>query len=463
MKNTKTFEVWYASIKEAESTMSSDVDTIMTSLETLARELAEELSSPEFDDLNEIESKGNTKVWQWIWWMPKARKAQAKVNKIKLNITDMASAAADAKNTDQQEVLDKKVTNAKNDVKDLQKMVDDKFSVKGKLVQRALHNEKIIGQIAAIKRATGLEDDPEKIATYKDKMAELQQKYKDDLEAIEELEPSKADIKAEKDRKTKEDNDKKIAKDKQDALDAQENETPEQKAEREKTEKIEAAQITIDATKKIHDDIPSDDESKKADKLKAKIEFHKAQLTKANLEDDEEAKTGFTQEIADATKELKDLDPPAPTEDELATAQTAINDTRAKYEDPALDGEDKKNDKIKANINYLKAQLVMATLKNNTDDKTSLTGEIETETAKLTPEPTPEPTPVSDSLVIRATAAGLNELATEIESKFDWQVTEGTVLYSKYNEMIRLSEHNITLNESRYQNLSIKDRFARLM
>ena len=79
-------------------------------------------------------------------------------------------------------------------------MVDDKYGAKGSLVQKALSSEKIAGQIASIKRATGLEDNPERIASYKEKMAELQAKYKEDQAAIKELEPSEDDIAAEKTR-----------------------------------------------------------------------------------------------------------------------------------------------------------------------------------------------------------------------------------------------------------------------
>ena len=78
------------------------------------------------------------------------------------------------------------------------------------------------------------------------------------------------------------------------------------------------------------------------------------------------------------------------------------------------------------------------------------------ETAKQKSTPT-------ESLVTRANAAGLNELASEIASKFDWQVSEGTVLHQNYDAIIKKAEYSNTLNESRYQNLSIKDRFSRLL
>ena len=83
-----TFENWYTTILEEVATaptksLSGDVDTIINSLGTLVKELTEELDSPEFNEVNEADAEGPSKVWQWIWWMPKARKAQAKINKIK--------------------------------------------------------------------------------------------------------------------------------------------------------------------------------------------------------------------------------------------------------------------------------------------------------------------------------------------------------------------------------------------
>jgi colicin import membrane protein len=215
------FENWYTSILEEVATptktLVGDVDTIISSLDTLVKELTEELDSPEFNEVNEAVPEGPSKVWQWMWWMPKARKAQQKVNKIKLNVTDMEAAAEDAPDTDQRSKINAKAQIAKEQASELQTLVDDKYGEKGELVKRALHNEKIAGQIASIKRATGLEDDPNKKASYKEKMAELQQKYKEDQAAIKELEPSEEDKAAEKERKQKELDD---AKAKQDKLNA---------------------------------------------------------------------------------------------------------------------------------------------------------------------------------------------------------------------------------------------------
>ena len=397
MKTNKTFESWYTMIMEGElatatstttteaPTISNDVDTIMTSLETLAKELTEELDGEDFTEVNEADAEGPSTVMQWMWWMPKARKAQAKVNKIKLNVTDMEAAAEDAGDTAQKAKITAKAKIARDQAGELQKMVDDKFKSKGELVSRVLHNEKIAGQIASIKRATGLEDDPEKVASYKEKMSELQQKYKEDQAAIAELEPSKEDKEKEAARKQKEEAD---AKAKQDKLNADAQAEKDKEAGKTDTED-EGSEDTdaTDGTTPPKNDTDNTEDTKVDPKVK-------------ELQDDITAKEG---ELADA---------------------------------------EKSPDKNKEGINILKGAIA------------GMKKKLEALKQKSAPQ---------ESLVTRAKASGLNELATEIESKFDWQVSEGTVLHSKYNELIKKAEYSNTLNESKYENLSVKERFSRLM
>jgi hypothetical protein len=273
-----TFENWYTNILEEVATaptktLAGDVDTIISSLDSLVKELTEELDSPEFNELNETDGEAPSKVWQWIWWMPKAKAAQAKVNKIRLNIADIESAARDASDATQKERMNAKAAQIKDQADSLQSLVDDKFSTKGDIVTKALHNEKIAGKLAVIKRISGLEDDPKKAASYREKIAELTAKYKEEQAAIKQLEPSAEDKRAEKE------------------------------------------------------------------------------------------------------------------------AQQSAQ----------------------------------------------------------------------ESLVNRAKTAGLNELASEIGSKLDWQLYEGTGLHQKYNNIIKKAEYSNTLNESKYNNFNVKDNFSRLL
>ena len=63
-----------------------------------------------------------------------------------------------------------------------------------------------------------------------------------------------------------------------------------------------------------------------------------------------------------------------------------------------------------------------------------------------------------ESLIYRATEASLLELATEISEKAEWQL-DNTVLYTKYNTIIKKAENDSILTESN----SIKDRFNTLL
>ena len=366
------FENWYTNILEEVATapaktLAGDVDTIINSLDTLVKELTEELDSPEFNELNEAGEEGPSKVWQWIWWMPKARKAQQKVNKIKLNVADMESAAEDAKDAEQKAKINAKATMAKDQANELQRLVDDKYSAKGELVAKALHTEKILGQIASIKRVSGLEDDPEKKASYKEKMAELQQKWKEDQIAIKELEPSEEDKAAEIEKKKEE---QRLAKEKQDKLDADAESAKKEKEEEPKEEPKEEPESTKKDpnVKKLEDEI-------------------------SNFEQD------------------------------LETAE-------------------KSPDKNKEGIETLKGAIA--------GKKKAL--------QKLKDKTNPQ-----ESLVNRATASGLNKLASEIASKLDWQLDEGTVLHQKYDNIIKKAEYSNTLNESKYNNFNVKDNFSRLL
>ena len=394
-----TFENWYTNILEEVATaptktLSGDVDTIINSLGTLVKELTEELNSPELNTLNEIDGEGPSKVWQWIWWMPKAIKAQQKVNKIKLNITDMEAAAEDAPDTDQRAKINAKATIAKDQANELQTLVDDKFNAKGELVAKALHNEKIAGKIASIKRASGLEDDPEKKASYKEKMAELQVKYKQDQAAMKELEPSEEDKAAEIEKKKEE---QRLAKEKQDKLDAD------------------------------------------------------AEAAKTGKKDGDDDTTGAQGKEPSGSQ--------GPQGGEPSGSQGA----QGNQGEPKDDDNTTKIAAKESEITQLKADLAAEKEKETPDaDKVA---EIESKiTSKNTElEELKAPAATNDSLIIRAKAAGLNELAAEIASKFDWQVSEGTVLHQNYDAIIKKAEYSNTLNESRYQNLSIKDRFSRLL
>jgi len=422
---TLTFENWYSNIQEEVATVSStplimDVDTIINSLGTLVKELTEELDVLS-NELNEADVKRMSKTWQFIYWMPKARRAQRKVNKIKLNVTDLEAAAEDSPNTDQRDKLRTRAKIAKEQAAELQTMVDDRFEPKGELVQRALHSEKIAGQIASIKRASGLEDDPSVLASYKDKMAELQKKYTEDLQAIKELEPSDADkkeaIKQQKEEEAQRLKDQKERDDMEKAANAE----AEAKAAKDAkdadsgTQGPQGGEPSGSQGAQGNQGEPSGSQGAQGNQGEPSGS-QGAQGNQGEPSGNQGAQGNNTQKIADKTAEIEQL------KNDLAT-------------------ENAKETKDDAKISEIEGKIQTANQELDTL-RNPLAGE---------------------SLVIRAKASGLNELATEIESKFDWQVYEGSVLYQKYNEIIRKTECLNTLNESRYENLSVKERFARLM
>lgn len=364
MSINKTFESWYSMIMENElatatttaaPTISNDVDTIITSLETLAKELTEELNTTPIE-----EGETTDFIAAWITSM-RASSAQKKVNKIKMNSADLEFAAKKAEG-DKQKNLEDKSDAVKDQAKELQKMVDDRFSGKGAIVDRKLAKAKIEGQLELIKRTSGMEDDPDRKSDLKTKMKELADRYKEESEAISKLEDeNKDEIEAEKERLRQESENKKKGPKTED--------TPTQEPE----------------DKQVSEEPVSEPEN-----------------------EDPKVKT--------AKEEIKKL-------------QDAIDDINAK---------DKKTKKDEDDLSMLKHGIAAQQKKIDSAQQ-------------------------QESLVNRAKAAGLNELATEIEAKFDWQVSESTVLYSKYNEVIKKAEYTNTLNESKYNNLSVKERFSRLM
>lgn len=166
--------------------MMHDIDTIMTSLETLAGELKEDLEILDAETINEAGDSVAKKAIDFMVRAPKARKAQRKVNGLKLKIAGLEAASQKAEG-DKSKAIDQKVQALKAQAKDLQTLVDDKIKDKGEIVQRAQHSEKIKGQIEVLKTGMG-EGSKEDV---KAQMQKLNKRLKDEETAIKDLEPSK--------------------------------------------------------------------------------------------------------------------------------------------------------------------------------------------------------------------------------------------------------------------------------
>lgn len=239
---TKTNEVPVNTTKseagvEVKTELLKDVDAILNNLETLSaqigeakefiygfvaechefitEELASETPNQElidevleaylevFEDLeinvqlNEAgEDKLGKKMWNFIYWAPKARKAQQKVNKLKLNKKALDLAADDAPNKEQAASLTAKSLRVKTQMDDLQKIVDDRFKDKGEYVQGVIRRQKQQGQLELIKQETGMSDDPDRKEDLVQQAKEIQKKAKEEEAALKELEPSEKDKEA---------------------------------------------------------------------------------------------------------------------------------------------------------------------------------------------------------------------------------------------------------------------------
>lgn len=364
MKNFTTFQTWYTAVKENEvataptaptADISVDVDTIISSLETLANELTEELNTMPIE-----EGEATDFIAAWITSM-RASSAQKKVNKIRMNSADLEFAAKKAEG-DKKTNLEDKSDAVKSQAAELQKMVDDRFRGKGAIVDRKLAKAKIEGQLELIKRTSGMEDDPDRKSDLKTKMKELADRYREEEAAISKLEDdNKEEIEAEKERLRKE------AEDKKQPI---------------KSEDTPVKEEPVDQPEPVKEE-PTNEDPKV---IKAKEEIKKYQ----NAIDELNAKDKKTKDDEDKISMLK-------------SAIAAQQKTLDKVQNP-------------------QESLFLAAFENN-----------------------------------------LNELATEILSKHDWQFENNSMLFQKYDEIIKKTKSLSILNENRFNDLSIKDKFSRLI
>ena len=249
----------------------SDIDTILTKLKDLEDNIEEALNSYEEyattlneNELNEDEAG---KIKDFVFIAPRVRKMQQKANKIRLNKVDLDFAIANAP-SDKKKRLQAKAKDLGKDVTELEDSIDDYQKDSGATYSLKIKNmERIKGKLSAIKRKTGLEDDPNKKADLKRQMQTLADGFKDEAEAAKELQdkegPSKAEIKKEKEAaapaagKTNTETGKtntETGKTNTETVKGQTEQTPEQKAKNSKEGKIKRYQDLLAKT---------DDEEKK--------------------------------------------------------------------------------------------------------------------------------------------------------------------------------------------------------
>ena len=106
--------------KTIDKPITQTTSDIITTLESLYDSIVEDLDSI---DEELLEGDGTpSAVMQWMWWSPKARKSQAKVNKVKMNIVALEFARDNAKD-DAKTKLEDKVKAAKEQKKTLQSIM----------------------------------------------------------------------------------------------------------------------------------------------------------------------------------------------------------------------------------------------------------------------------------------------------------------------------------------------------
>jgi len=181
--------------------MVSDVDSIITSLETLAGQIQEDLESLEAEEVNEAGDSAGKKLLQWTITAPKAKKAQGKVNQMKINALDLEM-AKDAAEGDKKKALDAKLKVTKEKIGEIQTTVADRFDAKGEIVKNARLSAKIQGERELLKRLTGMEDNPKKKADFKAQIAKLDKRQKEQTEILKSMKPEDAEEPAEAPAKT---------------------------------------------------------------------------------------------------------------------------------------------------------------------------------------------------------------------------------------------------------------------
>ena len=417
--NTKLdFNQWYAQIQESidaapvktESTVASDtttpnvdaaievapskteiiqdVDTIMNSLAKLSVQIKEALESlnvfenEEIDvELNEEEAilefdtesikDAGSKMADWIYYAPKYRTMQKKINKMKMNALDIQLAVDllpnDAENKAKKDALKAKKTNMDSSIRDLQSEVDDKAKERGEYIGKVLSTEKIKGKMELVKRASGQEDDPAKKKELADSFKELNRRFAEEQPAIKKIQSKEKEKEAEKKTDT---------------------------SKKEEPKKEEPAK-----------EEPKKEESKPA---------NKASELEANIK-------SYNENIAEERKSIE----------------------KAK--------EELKSEKDPEKIAKLKDSI-----QQSKEDIQEMQGEI-----KKLKDDFKKSAPAKESLLFMANELGLNEMATEIAEKQDWQFENNSALYIKYNTEIEKHSALKKINESTAT--SIADKFRMLL
>lgn len=201
MKDSVTTENETGSITPGTSTdVASEIDTILTKLKDLEDNMNESLGDY-YMGLDEKDDGSMKKLKDFMIVAPKVRKLQKKANKIRLNKVDLDFAVLNAPSA-KKKTMQGKASDLGKNIDDLEKSIDLYQNQNGSTYSQKVKNmTRIEGKLGAIKRKTGLSDDPDQKSNLKQQVIKLNQDYKDEVEAAKELQsegPSKEEMAKEK-------------------------------------------------------------------------------------------------------------------------------------------------------------------------------------------------------------------------------------------------------------------------
>ena len=450
-----TLDTEVAVSDDTKTDMMSDVDHIITSLETLAGQVQEEIELFKSELLNEESVAINEGPVQWVRGKMLQGK-QKKVTTMKLKSSDMSSAAANlqgSENRDKQAYITDKKKQLDDSIRSIQSMIDDKAKDIGGPAPKIVNREKLKGQMEVIKSQIG-NVDPSKAQSMKIRLGDLQGKYKEEGEAIQQL------------------------KDKADA------EAVDVKGD-------DGTNALRDEIKKLQDEKKTIDKSTTKGKLEdamMDIQIYGLKMKKAVEDGDPKTDPSeFDDKIAKLKTKVAELQAelekkPEPKDDAaIAAADAEVTKAKADY-DAVKDGEDE-NVKLQAELKFKQAQQKKAKLEGDDELYKGLGTDIEAIMKKIEAAGTPK---VGEPKVLdkntkegklkrledakkKAQEAGdtekeakIQNLIDRISAKESWQMN-GTELGRLLEMEITKIESEYILNESKYAINSIKDAFAKLI
>ena len=420
----------------------SDVDSIMTQLDQLSAQVKEaleylivfenkELNKEELNEDRAIfeltAGEAGSKIADWIYYAPKYRKAQQKINKMKMNALDVQLAidllGGKAEDAPKRDALKAKKSNMDAGIKDLQSEVDTKARERGEYIGKVLSAERIKGKIELVKRASGQEDNPSKKKELVDSFRELNKRFAEEQAAIKQLQ----DEEKEKEAAQKAEAPVKSEPKKDDSEDEIKKPEPESKTEKEPASKDgngESDQLAA-AQKATDDKKDTEKDSEEAKKKKAERAANKEDDTKnAEKETTKNTKDGKLDRVEDMikkeTEKVQNNPEAKKIKDKIAELEGAIEELKNKENKSKEDAD--KISMIQKGIEAQKKQL----------DKVSSSDKLQK----------------------------LKDLKDQIAAKENWQL-EGTELGRLFEMEISKLEKEYMINESRF--LSVSDKFKLLM